>query len=175
VSRQKLRLDGRLLLLRHDAVGPTPVVEVSDGSMVVCDPRVVVRNRETGEVVHTPRDVPLNDHVPWVRQWLVAHPAWGRRPGPSPTLLGMDRRDKVHQHKARCGRCRARCWLGPRQHAMLVEAEGDAGVLCPACTARDIAMGVSVGLAHLGNPDLYDGDKWPPGEVRVLSPGPSRN
>jgi len=79
-----------------------------------------------------------------------------------PRLLAVLDRDEVHCHPARCVRCGARCWLGPRQEQFWVE-HSEVTVWCADCgpAAGDL-------MTHLGNPELRVDGSWPAGEVREL-------
>lgn len=82
VSRRRARFRGwfeRWPRERTNGLGPVALIECVDRVIVILDPRAVVRDKRTGEVVYTPRDVPLDDHEPAMRAWLVVNPQWGRR------------------------------------------------------------------------------------------------
>ena len=60
-------------------LGPMPTILDDANHAFVLDPRAIVRD-ESGHIVYTPRDYPLDTHTKAMREWLLSHPKWGRRP-----------------------------------------------------------------------------------------------
>lgn len=73
-SGKRLRLSGELEVAVLGDNGACPIID--DGEqVVVLDPRAIVRDRASGEVVYHPSMV-AESLAPWVREWLGEHLAW---------------------------------------------------------------------------------------------------
>lgn len=89
---------------------------VNGESMVLLDPRGVIRHSVTREVVYEPRQ--WSQHVPpWVRKWLADHPDWPATLWQPPKANGvygnhLDALDALLYHRSRMESEAGRQWAG---------------------------------------------------------------
>jgi hypothetical protein len=80
-SGRSLVLAGRLEVGVLGGESVIPGVVRTNGDVVLLDPRALITcsiHRE--QIVYNPRDVPLDEFSPEMRDWLIDHPSWpGRR------------------------------------------------------------------------------------------------
>lgn len=72
-SGRRFQLRGELRVVDLGVTGLNPVIVAGDAAHIL-DPRAVVRL--DGQVVYTPRMVPLDGLTKDMRRWLLDHPEW---------------------------------------------------------------------------------------------------
>jgi hypothetical protein len=72
-----LRYAGSLTIYRDREHGILPTVTDKGGTVSVLDPRSIILESATDQVIYSPRKFPLHRHAPWCREWLEQHARWG--------------------------------------------------------------------------------------------------